>query len=105
MSSGETARQSGREEHPWSIRLYVAGMTPTAERALRNLREICSEHLGDDVDIDVVDLHEHPEAAADQKIFAVPTAVRHLPEPMRKVIGDLSDREKVLVGLDIRRPS
>ena len=86
----------------WLIRLYVAGMNPTARRALENLEAILADHLGDGARVEVVDLHERPELAEDEKIFAVPTAVRHLPEPVRKVVGDLSDTEKTLVGLDIR---
>lgn len=86
----------------WLVRLYVAGMTPTAQRALRNLEAIVHESLGDSAEIEVVDLLERPQLAEDEKIFAVPTAVRHVPEPVRKVIGDFSDKEKTLVGLDIR---
>lgn len=86
----------------WLVRLYVAGMTPTAHRALKNLEAILHEHLGDDAEIEVVDLLERPQLAEDEKIFAIPTAVRHMPEPVRKVIGDFSDAERTLVGLDIR---
>lgn len=89
----------------WLIRVYVVGMTPTAETTLRNLREICRDHLDGRARIEIIDLEENPQLAADHKIFAVPTVVRHLPEPVRKVIGDLSDREKALVGLDLRASS
>lgn len=91
-----------REDDRWLVRLYVAGMTPTAQRALHNLEAIVHENLGDEAEIEVVDLLERPQLAEDEKIFAVPTAVRHMPEPIRKVIGDFSDAEKTLVGLDIR---
>lgn len=93
---------TGQDGKSWLLRLYVAGMTPTAQRALKNLERIVHEHLGDDAEIEVVDLLERPQLAEDEKIFAVPTAVRHMPEPVRKVIGDFSDAEKTLVGLDIR---
>lgn len=96
MSADDTPHEA------WLIRLYVAGMTPAARTALSNLREIVHGTLGDVAEIEVVDLLERPQLAEDEKIFAVPTAVRHLPEPMRKVIGDFSDTEKTLVGLDIR---
>lgn len=86
----------------WLLRLYVAGMTATAQRALANLERIVHEHVGEGAEIEVVDLLERPQLAEDEKIFAVPTAVRHLPEPVRKVIGDFSDAERTLVGLDIR---
>jgi len=88
----------------WQLRLYVAGMTPTAERALANLREIAETHLDDRYEIEVVDLLERPALAAGEEIFAVPTLVRKLPPPLRKIVGDLSNKEKVLVGLDIRSP-
>lgn len=91
-----------RDGERWLLRLYVAGMTPTAQRALRNLEKIVRENLGDTAEIEIVDLLERPQLAEDEKIFAVPTAVRHMPEPVRKVIGDFSDAEKTLVGLDIR---
>ena len=93
---------SGPAGDRWLLRLYVAGMTPTAHRALRNLETIIHDNLGDNGEIEVVDLLERPQLAEDEKIFAVPTAVRHMPEPIRKVIGDFSDAEKTLVGLDIR---
>lgn len=85
----------------WLLRLYVAGMTPTANRALANLQEIAEAHLGSNYQIDVIDLLEKPALAEGEKIFAVPTLVRELPTPIRKIVGDLSDTEKVLVGLDL----
>jgi circadian clock protein KaiB len=86
----------------WNLRLYVAGMTPTARRALDNLKKVCEEHLADRYCIEVIDLVEQPQLAEGDQIFAVPTLVRKLPEPVRKIIGDLSATEKLLVGLDIK---
>jgi circadian clock protein KaiB len=86
----------------WNLRLYVAGMTPAARRALDNVKKICEEHLADRYTIEVIDLLENPQLAEGEQIIAVPTLVRHLPVPVRKIIGDLSATEKVLVGLDIR---
>lgn len=86
----------------WNLRLYVAGMTPAARRALDNVKKICDEHLANRYTIEVIDLLEHPQLAEGEQIIAVPTLVRHLPPPVRKIIGDLSLTEKVLVGLDIR---
>lgn len=90
------------ESERWQLRLYIAGMTPTARRAEANLRAICEEHLEGLYDIEVVDLLEHPTLAEGDQILAVPTLVRQLPEPLRKIIGDLSDTEKVLIGLDLK---
>lgn len=86
----------------WQLRLYVAGMTPTANRALHNLHKICEEHLAGNYQIEVIDLLEQPALAEGDQILAVPTLVRNLPEPILKIIGDLSNTEKVLVGLDLR---
>lgn len=85
----------------FTLRLFVAGMTPTARIALRNLESICEEHLAGRFTLEVVDLREHPEQAEEEQILAVPTLIRRLPPPLRKVIGDLSDREKVIRGLDL----
>ncbi len=89
-------------EGRWSLRLYVAGMTPTALRALENIRKICEEYLENRYSIEVIDLLENPQLAEGEQIIAIPTLVRKLPPPIRKIIGDLSLTEKVLVGLDIR---
>lgn len=94
------ARQRSSAEH-WLLCLYVAGMTPTARRALANLRGICAEHLEGRHTIEVVDVLQEPSRAASAQIIAVPTLVRHLPEPLRKVVGDLSDVDGVLAGLDM----
>jgi circadian clock protein KaiB len=86
----------------WQLRLYVAGETPRSIAALDNLRLICEEHLAGKYEIEVIDLLERPQLAKGEQIVAIPTLVRKLPEPVRKIIGDLSDRERVLIGLDLR---
>ncbi len=92
--------QAGAAE--WELRLYVAGQTPHSLAALQNLRRICEEHLAGQYHIEVVDLLLHPQLSRDDQILAVPTLVRKLPPPLRKIIGDLSDTERVLVGLQLR---
>jgi circadian clock protein KaiB len=86
----------------WNLRLYVAGKTTRAITAFENLEKICEEHLTGKYTIEVIDLLKNPQLARGDQIIAVPTLVRKLPEPVRKIIGDLSDKEKVLVGLDLR---
>ena len=87
----------------WQLRLYVAGQTPKCLVAFANLKRICEEYLTGQYDIEVIDLLQSPALAQGDQIFAIPTLVRKLPEPVRKIIGDLSNTERVLVGLDIRR--
>jgi circadian clock protein KaiB len=84
------------------LRLYVAGQTPKCVRAFNNLKRICEEHLIGRYHIEMVDLLENPQLARGDQILAVPTLVRRLPEPIKKIIGDLSNTERVLVGLDLR---
>jgi circadian clock protein KaiB len=84
------------------LRLYIAGQTPRCLRAFENLKRICEEHLANRYRIEMVDLLENPQLARGDQILAVPTLVRRLPEPMKKIIGDLSNAERVLVGLDLR---
>ena len=86
----------------WNLRLYVAGQTPRSLTAFKNLKEICEEYLKGKYHIEVVDLMENPTLARADQILAIPTLVRKLPQPIRKIIGDLSNTEKVLVGLDIQ---
>ena len=86
----------------YSLRLYVAGRTPKSLLAFKNLKEICEQHLLGRYDIEVIDLLENPQLARGDQILAVPTLVRRLPEPIKKIIGDLSNTERVLVGLDLR---
>jgi len=89
----------------WQLRLYVAGKTPRSVAALDNLRQICEQHLSGKYDIEVIDLLERPQLAKGEQIVAIPTLVRKLPEPVRKIIGDLSNEERVLIGLDLRPKS
>ncbi len=89
------------DEH-WELRLYVAGQTDKSIRAIKNLNRICSEHLHGRYSIEVIDLLQRPQLAAGDQILAIPTLVRRLPEPIKKIIGDLSNEERVLVGLDVR---
>ncbi|MCL4310558.1 MAG: circadian clock KaiB family protein [Actinomycetota bacterium] len=90
-----------KESNNWDLRLYVAGQTSKSVLALTNLKKICEEHLGSKYSIEVIDLSKNPQLAKGDQILAVPTLVRKLPPPLRKIIGDLSNTEKVLVGLDI----
>ena len=96
----QSAPQQG--ESCWELRLYVAGQTQKSLAAIANLHTICDEHLKTRYRIEVIDLAKQPQLAAGDQILAVPTLVRNLPPPLRKIIGDLSNVERVLVGLDIR---
>lgn len=102
------SRESGNgnsaepEEARWNLRLYVAGQTPRSMSAFKNLKEICEEYLKGKYYIEVIDLMENPTLARGDQILAIPTLVRQLPQPIRKIIGDLSNTERVLVGLDIK---
>ena len=90
------------QEDFWELRLYVAGNTPKSVAALANLKKYCEEHLIDKYKLEVIDLLVKPQLAAGDQILAIPTLVRKVPVPIRKIIGDLSNEEKVLVGLNIR---
>ncbi|WP_029893598.1 circadian clock protein KaiB [Desulfohalovibrio reitneri] len=83
------------------LTLYVTGKTPTSERAVANLRKICDEDLKGRYELRIVDILERPQLAEDEKILATPTLIKELPPPLRRVIGDLSDRDQVLLGLDV----
>jgi circadian clock protein KaiB len=91
-----------REAKAYVLRLYVAGQTPKSVLAFRNLQQICEDHLQGRYEIEIVDLLENPQLARGDQILAVPTLVRRLPEPIKKIIGDLSNTERVLVGLDLQ---
>jgi circadian clock protein KaiB len=84
------------------LTLYIAGKTQKAVRAIENINRYCEEHLQNSYTLEVVDLREHPELAASEQIIAVPTLIRKLPAPIRTLVGDLSDKEKVLVGLNLK---
>lgn len=96
------AGNAERKPPKWDLRLYVAGQTPKSLQAFANLKRICEEHLAGRYRIEVIDLLLQPQLAKGDQILALPTLVRKLPEPVRKIIGDLSDTERVLVGLDLR---
>ncbi len=100
MTENDDSRRGGENEF-WNLRLYVAGQTPKSQTAFANLRKICETHLKGKCRIEVIDLVKNPRLAQGDQILAIPTLVRKLPEPMRKIIGDLSNTERVLVGLDI----
>lgn len=98
-----TKSKTNKPEAPrWDLRLYVAGQTEKSVRAFDNLKKICEEHLKGQYQIEVVDLIRNPALARGDQIIALPTLVRKLPQPVRKIIGDLSNTERVLVGLDLR---
>ena len=101
--TGNGARGSAGEV--WELRLYVAGQTPKSLAAFTNLKKLCEEHLPGRYQIEVVDLLENPQLAAGDQIVAIPTLVRKLPEPLRKIVGDLSNAARTLVGLQLRTPS
>ena len=86
----------------WELRLYIAGQSPISILALKNITKYCKEHLEDQYSIEIIDLLKNPQLAEGDQIFAIPTLVRKVPEPIRKIIGDLSNEERVLVGLNIR---
>lgn len=90
------------ENKAWQLRLYVAGHTARSIAAFDNLKRYCEEHLKGQYKIEVIDLLKDPQLAEGDQILAIPTVVRHVPEPIRRIIGDLSEEEKVLVGLDFR---
>ena len=99
MSSTPKSKSSPER---WDLRLYVAGQTEKSVRAFDNLKKLCEEHLPGQYHIEVIDLLRDPKLARGDQIIALPTLVRKLPEPVRKIIGDLSNTERVLVGLDLR---
>jgi circadian clock protein KaiB len=102
--SKRTAKPGKTKAHPefFDLRLYVAGQTARSLAALANLQRICDEHLKGRYRLEVIDLLERPQLARGDQIFALPTLVRKLPEPIRRLVGDLSDTERALVGLDLR---
>lgn len=102
-SSPKRAKAKDAAAAEWQLRLYVAGQTAKSIAALANLRKLCEAHLAGRYEIEVVDLLVTPRLAAGDQILAVPTLVRKFPAPLRKIIGDLSNEERVLVGLDVQR--
>ena len=97
-----TMKKTNGHRMPMELKLYVAGQTPKSLAALTNLKKICAEHLNGRYKLHIIDLMKNPQLARNDQILAIPTLVRKLPEPIRKIIGDLSDQNRVLVGLDLR---
>jgi circadian clock protein KaiB len=97
-----SSRKNSEGTDKWELRLYTAGQTPKSLAAIKNLKKVCEEHLAGRYEIEVVDLLKNPRLAKDDQIVAIPTLVRKLPDPVRKIIGDLSDTERALVGLQLR---
>jgi circadian clock protein KaiB len=96
------AAMEERAQEKYVLRLYVAGITPNSLRAIDNIKEICEEHLQDRYELQVIDLYQQPVLAQGEQIIAAPTLIKKLPLPLRKIIGDMSNEERVLVGLDLR---
>ena len=101
-SAKKQAKPDVPADDGWQLRLYVAGQTPKSLKAFANLKKICEEHMAGKYQIEIIDLLVNPQLARGDQILAIPTLVRKLPEPVRKIIGDLSDTERVMVGLDLR---
>src|SRR5688572_20798369 len=100
--AARTGRKPRAREAHWELRLYIAGQTQKSINAIANLTRICEQHLRNQYHIEVIDLLKNPQLGRGDQILAVPTLVRKIPEPMRKIIGDLSNEQRVLVGLDVR---
>ena len=101
-----TAKKNAKSSDQWTLRLYIAGQTPKSVAAVANLKKFCAEYLDERYTIEIIDLKNDPKLARRDDIVAVPTLVRKLPVPVRKIIGDLSSTERVLVGFDLRpRPT
>lgn len=98
IESAATASQSQR----YMLRLFITGMTPRSTEALASIKTICEQNLKGRYDLEVIDIYQHPELAKEAQIIAAPTLVKELPEPLRRLIGNLSDTERVLIGLDLR---
>ena len=102
MEKAKATNRSRRSPKAYQLRLYVAGQTPKSLAAFANLKKICEEHMPGKYEIEVIDLLKKPQLASGDQILAIPTLVRKLPQPIKKIIGDLSNTERVLVGLDLR---
>ena len=97
----ELAARAAREQK-FVLRLYVAGITPRSQEAIRTVTAVCEEHLAGRCELEVIDLYQHPTLARGEQIIAAPTLIKKLPAPLRKLIGSMADKEKLLVGLDLR---
>jgi len=101
LHAGTQGDRSGRGSERYILRLYIAGMTPRAGRALKNVCAICDKHLKGRYELEVIDIYQQPNLAKGEQIIAAPTLIKKLPLPLRRVIGDMSNSDRVLVGLDI----
>lgn len=99
----ESIRNSGDEKYV--LRLYITGMTPNSKRAVENVKKICEEYLKGRYELEIVDIYQQPSLAEGEQIIAAPTLIKKLPHPLRKLIGDMSNTDKVLLGLDLREKS
>ena len=97
------ARAADQPVERYVLRLYVTGLTPRSTRAIENVRKICDEHLAGKCDLEVIDIYQQPTLAKGDQIIAAPTLIKQLPLPLRRIIGDMSSTERVLLGLDLRR--
>ncbi len=102
-SNGSTPLSNGLGSDHWELKLYIAGQTPKSLTAFSNLKRFCEEHVPGKYHIEVIDLAKNPQLAKTDQILAIPTLVRKVPSPLRKIIGDLSDKQKVLLGFDLKR--
>lgn len=105
LSSSAQAFERAHAEAPqerYLLRLYISGMTPAATRAITNLKQICEQYLAGRYDLEIVDVYQQPVLAKDEQILAAPTLIKKLPEPLRRIIGDMSNKDRVLLGLDLR---
>ncbi len=99
----DTAGAAGAEAELWTLRLYVAGQSPRSQRAVANLQRICAEDIDARYRLEVIDLYQQPELAQCEQVVALPALIKRLPEPLRSIVGDMSNTERVLVGLDLLR--
>lgn len=93
---------AGRDEQVYVLRLYISGVSPKSVRALMNLKKFCEEHLAGRYELEVIDVYQQPTLAAGEQIVAVPTLIKKLPAPLRRMIGDMSDAERILLGIDLK---
>jgi len=100
----DALNRTGVRRAKYILRLYVTGSSTRSLRAISNLKKLCEEHLSDDYDLEVIDIYKNPTAAREEQIVAAPTLVKRLPEPLRRFVGDLSDTQKLVVGLDLYQP-
>lgn len=103
VKPAKTAKSAAGKDGQWNLRLYVAGDSPRSRTALANLRKLCEAQLKDNYDIEVIDLTKRPDLAKADQILAVPTLIRKIPEPMKRVIGDLSNADRAVIALDLQR--